>query len=474
MPENVSFSFELIDKVSAAASRMERSLVNIERALTHTQGTARAGAGSWTMFGIRLGVVSGIASEVTRSLIDLGGQVLKMGATGAKWALEAGSFNENTQLSLEAILGSASAAQKAISTWRGLAEGTPFEARDVIDWGKQLTIAGESLENTVTIMRAAADVGTKMGASADEQKKFGQGFMGLLTNIREMGSEASLRQLRAFYQFGISPEKIEQELAGRLSGGNVAQLRKMMDYARTTGQDMSWEIVRAALQVTQNTTGTLGGLGRRGATTLSGEMERLQSRVKFDLFAGFEKTAGYRAIKGVLANLIDVLDPRSASGKAIQDGIRQISDALAKFLGPLTGPEGKKNMVSFFNDMKTAIDNALPSVMNIANALGFLAKWGIVKPVQGLSMLTDIGSDVAGMVAGTLKPGDESKTTRDVLDAAFGPRPAGMVRPSVNVTNTIHVHGNADTDNLLFKIDVSTKDALDAYFDTLGLQSGAQ
>lgn len=467
MPENVSFSFELIDKVSAAASRMERSLVNIERALTHTQGTARAGTGSWAMFGIKMGAVAGIASEVTRSLIDLGGQVIKMGATGAKWALEAGSFNENTQLSLEAILGSAGAAQRAVSAWRGLAERTPFEARDVIDWGKQLTIAGESLENTITIMQAAADVGTKMGASAEEQKKFGQGFMGLLSNIREMGSEASLRQLRAFYQFGVSPEKIEQELAGRLSGGNIAQLRKMMDYARTTGQDMSWEIVRAALQVTQNTTGTLGGLGKQGANTLSGEMERLQSRMKFDLFAGIEKTAGYKAIVSVLHNINETLNPKSATGAAIMGALHELGSTIGDALKPLTGTEGRENMRLFFTSM---IDLAKALVPLMAKIADYTATF-----VEALAGNRVVGRPAPG-VAGMWDSDQLTDQAMEMINAQEPSRgvPPMLARPSLTVQTTVHVHGNADTDSLVEKVDAQVNESFTAFLDRMGLMAGAQ
>jgi hypothetical protein len=467
LPEEFHWSFELIDKVSASASRMERSLVNIERAITHTQGTARAGSGSWAMFGIKMGAVAGIASEVTRSLINLGGQVLRMGVTGAKWALEAGSFNENTQLSLEAILGSASAAQKAVSTWRGLAEGTPFEARNVIEWGKQLTIAGESLDNTVTIMKAAADVGTKLGATAGEQKEFADQFVKLLGGIRQLGSEASIRNLRQFKEFGVSPEKIEQELAGRLAGGNIGQLRKMMEMARTTGQDLSWEIVRAALQVTQNTTGTLGNVGKKGAGTLTGEMERFGSRVKFDLFAGIEKTAGYKAIVSVLHNLNETLNPKSATGAAIMGMLRDLGTTIGDVLKPLTGTEGRENMKLFFGSM---IDLARTLVPLMADIAKYTAHF-----VEALAGKRIIG----GPEPGTLGLWDSDQLadqTREMINAQEPSRgvPPMLARPSLTVQTTVHVHGNADTDNLVEKIDTQVNESMESWLDRMGLHAGAQ
>lgn len=419
------------------------------------------------MFGIKMGAVAGVAASVTSALIDLGGQVLKMGATGAKWALEAGSFNENTQLSLEAILGSASAAQRAISTWRGLAEGTPFEAKDIIDWGKSLTVAGESLENTVTIMKAAADVGTKMGATAEDQKKFGQEFMGLLSGIRELGSEAGLRQLRSFRTLGISPEKIEQELAARLSGGNIAQLRKMMETAKTTGQDLSWEIVRAALQVTQNTTGTLGTLGQKGANTLTGEMERLQSRVKFDLFEGIEKTAGYRAIVAVLHNINETLNPKSATGAAIMGMLRDLGNTIGEVLKPLTGAEGRENMKLFFGSMIDLARTLVPLMADIAKYTVHF-----VEALAGKRVLGGPEPGLLGPWESDLLP-DQVKEMMNTYEPSRGV-PEKLARPSLTVNTTVHVHGNADTDNLVEKVDAQVNESFTAFIERTALFAGTQ
>jgi hypothetical protein len=482
LPESIALQFALIDQVSAGAARIQQSLLNIEQALKKTQGTARAGTSSWAMFGIKMGAVAGIAAEATRSLVELGGQVLKMGATGAKWALEAGSFNENTQLSLTAILGSASAAQKAVSAWGALAERTPFDVRNVIEWGKQLTVAGESVENTVTVLKAVSDLGAKLGATPEKQREIAEQTVNLFARIKQLGSEASMRNLRGFADLGIPLGKMEQNLADRLTGGNIPQLKKLMETARTTGQDISHEIVLAALQAVQDTTGRLGGVGAKGATTLSSLLTRAQQRVEFDIFKGFEKTAGYRAIKDVLTNIIATLDPTSAGGKRIQGAIRDLSDTLSKFLGPLTGEEGKKNMEAFMLSFIDLLKQLVPLMERVASVTKAVFQFG-----AGKGDFKGVGNDVSGFWnaivtrfgAHSMQTLPPVKTLGD-LDATYGPPtnsggvPPMLARPSVTMQTTVHVHGDASTDNLVEKINAAQEQGFYEWLEKTNLLAGAQ
>jgi hypothetical protein len=475
--DEFQFRWDLIDQVSRSANAIERSLSRAEAAMKHAQGTARGGSSSWAMMGIKMGTVAGIASEVTRQVFGAGEAVLKLGVSGVKFALEAASFRENSLLALEAILGSRRAAEQAMDAWSRLSEKTPFDNREVQEWGKQLVIAGESLQNSMTILKAASDLGTALGSTSEKRKAIGESFVEWAAGIKQLGSMADMRRLRELSQFGLSPQKAEQNLAARLTGGNIPALQKLMEQAKATGKDLSFEIILAAVQATQDTYGKLGKLGGKGSETLSG----LFTKIDFDdLFKGLETSAGFGALKDVLRNIRDLLDPRTAGGKAIHDAMMQLSNTMGEMLKPLTGPEGKKRMEEFFASMLGWIEKIIPTAGRLSHTIDTLAR-----VFEGVKSGAGMGAEPKGSdasVEAVEKAFDTAMPTPgqamfDYFHRAGksfpGAVPSPYINPTINVQNTIHVHGNADTDNLLFKIDVSTKEALDAYFDTLGLQAGA-
>lgn len=498
MPESFNFTWELFDKVSKSAEHIQHALEKAEHAMKHAQGEAHSGIGSWSMMGIKMGAVAGIAGELTREFMHLAGEGLGLAAEGAKWAFEAGSFAENTQISLEAVLGSKKAAQDAVREWRELTEGTPFETKQIIEWGKQLRIAGESADNTKFILKAVADVGTAMGSTKEEQAAFAEQTLQAFTNMKELGV-ASERSLKIFKTLGVSPLKVEQNMADRLTGGNILSLKKQMEAMRVGAPEQELAVLKAI----QEKYGKIGELAEKGAGTLSSLLTRAEDRVKFDIFKGFEKTAGYKAVKQVLENFNKLLDPEGKEGKGLMAGIKSMSEGFAEWLKPLTGPEGRKNMVAFFSEMKTGVESVLPGLRVIATAVGFLAKWGVVKPLQGIGMLSDIEKDVAAIVEGKAP---SSKTGKAFLEAAFGGEggsqtgsggyaggltneaflrarasdpttrptqgPGMLARPTVHVSNTFHVHGSADTDALAEKLNDLQQESFQSMIERMSIFAG--
>src|SRR6267143_3446480 len=118
MPESFNFTWELFDKVSKSAEAIQRSLEKAEVALKHAEKAAHTGWREWNVMGLKMGVVAGATQALATAFMHLGGEAIGLAAEGAKWALEAASFNENAMLSLEAVLGTKKAAHEAIGEWR--------------------------------------------------------------------------------------------------------------------------------------------------------------------------------------------------------------------------------------------------------------------------------------------------------------------------------------------------------------------
>jgi hypothetical protein len=463
VPENFSFEWTLLDSVSRNATAIERALTRAESAMKRAQGSARGGSSSWAMMGIKMGAVAGIASEVTRQVFGAGEAVLKLGVSGVKFALEAASFRENSLLALQAILGSRSAAEQAMDAWSRLSEKTPFDNREVQEWGKQLVIAGESLQNSMTILKAAADLGTALGSTNEQRKQVGESFVQWAAGIKQLGSMADSRRLKQLADFGVSPQKAEQNLAARLTGGNIGQLHKLMEQAKSTGQDLSHEIVLAALQAVQDTYGKLGGLGKKGADTLTG----LLTKVDFDdIFKGLEKSKGYMALKDLLRNLSSILSGKG--GKAFHDAMMGLADALGAALAPLTGEEGRKNMEAFMLSLIDLTKQVLPLVSATAGYINDIARSGIWEATMDR---IDAHRNV-GRTEYFRTPADLYRAHPEQAPAS-GPG-TGISRPSLTVNTTVHVHGNADTDNLVEKVDTQVNEAFTAYLERTALFSGTQ
>jgi len=178
--------------------------------------------------------------------------------------------------------------------------------------------------------------------------------------------------------------------------------------------------------------------------------------------------AGYRAVKSVLSNLVNVLDPSTAGGKRIQGAIKDLGDTMGQFLGPLTGKEGKENMESFMLSFIDLLKQIVPLMERVATVTKSVFQYGAGKGDLGKdatslwnSVLNQFG--VHGMP--TLPP----VKSADELDRRYGPAPA----PSVTMQTTVHVHGDAHTDNLVEKINTAQKQSFYEWLEEASLLSGS-
>jgi hypothetical protein len=145
--------------------------------------------------------------------------------------------------------------------------------------------------------------------------------------------------------------------------------------------------------------------------TLEGSIGRVQTAWE-KLLGSLENSQGVKTLQSVLQSLAATL-----GGQKVQGAMTSLADALGDALKPLTGPEGKKNMQAFFSSMADEIQKTIPGLQALVTAFGALAKWGVLKPLQGLGMLSDVAGDMADIANGKAP---STATGKAFLDAAFG------------------------------------------------------
>jgi hypothetical protein len=427
--ESFSFEWKLFDQVSGPAAKIEASMRRAEGALRGSSRSAVRGTESWALFGLKMGAVSGIAHGVTDALFRIGSSAIGLAESGAKYALEAASFNENTQVALEAVLGSKKAVSDAMLEWRSFAARTPFETRDIFAWGEAFRIAGRDAVDTMTLLKASTDV----GALNQFDKTKVNDFVDSLLTLNARG-RLDERELMRFAHLHIPEKKILHNIA-QLLGVDDQTARQLEHMGQITGQQAIIGVLRTVEEIGGGK--GLGALTKKGSQTMSGLFSTVASR-PFELFAGLDKSRGYKAIKGVLKNIADVLDPQTASGKRIQTAIMSIGDSLGDWLKPLAGPEGKKNIEDFFKAVIEGAKQAMESMGILAS--GFMAVMRFMKNT----------GDLTGQTASAVRTlfGDEGAAAKHdaakfVMEGVLGMEPfapANMNALTPRTRNAVRAH----------------------------------
>ena len=128
---------------------------------------------------------------------------------------------------------------------------------------------------------------------------------------------------------------------------------------------------------------------------------------------------------------------------------RDLSDKMGAFLGPLTGKEGRQNMLDFFGDMDKAARAVFP-------AFGWLGD-RIVDMVRGFGVM----SDLANIATTGTTNGPASKLTRDLMLNMVGspPPPPAQIDPLDKILGANRPTGDADMQRALRKMMLTGRDS---------------
>jgi len=369
--------FELLDRVSGPAKRMETALTRAEAALRrNTQALASAGAGAGrfrqSLDALNLDAFLNIASRVGSALRGIGEYF-------GKTVVGSLAMKESTLASFEMILGTKEAAKDLFDEAAKMAKLTPFGTQDVVDAYSGLLAAGFKRDEVTTVFQGLSDIsalsdfdpaGMKaIALQLAQMKGLGKVTMADLKPILSVSSKA-----------GIGMEAIYGELAKEI--GTSPQAVAAMEGG---GQISADRFIYAFMQTIANKGGgAVGKITERQSETLRGLWSNFQS-IPTDVIFGFaENMKGVDALKGALKTVIKLFDSSTVVGKRFQQAMERITDSLLRgIFGPFQGNAGdlffQEKMESFLAwaegvDWGAAFRDLGTTLQGIGNAAMYVAK----------------------------------------------------------------------------------------------------
>jgi hypothetical protein len=265
------------------------------------------------------------------------------------------SHQETARIALTARLGGPKATEVTTRS-TAFAKQTPFDTAAVTGWYAQLVEQGRSFDEVERILTAAADVSGRSG--------FDPKVMDNLVAAFAAGKPNAKLDLGALKDAGLPKDVLEQ-------------LKK------TAGGSASVETVLAAVQ-SRVSGGKLGSVMAQGAGSAEGMFTRLQS-LSQQMFAGLDQQPGFKVFKDFLSNLVNLLDPASASGQALRDVFFGFFNGAMGLLQGFTGDEGLGKMKGLL-EILTTVAQGLGLVFQVVFAVlgaliepayqGILILWG--------------------------------------------------------------------------------------------------
>ncbi len=330
--EKLTWAFELMDRVSNPLKKMSAAFAAFKKSMGSgglqdvfnrlpqfaQRGVAgvmsafnllrsKGGAALKSVGGDLLGLAGGIVGGLASFGLAAGGAAIGFGALGAKAALDAYQFRENTLTAFKTILGSQEAAQNLFAKAQVFADKTTLASNEVIDGFKQLLTAGFKGDQIENVFRTVADVAA------------GHGTEGVTSVIRALGQIQSKGRLQAeeLMQLaeggGIGQKAVFESLA-KTRGVSTDQIQKLLSDGRIKAD----EGVAAVLDAIVNTVsgGKAGSLQEELSKGLTGKLSNFWD-LPTKLFNAADTNRAFDALKGLLDSVTDALSPTSPGGARI-------------------------------------------------------------------------------------------------------------------------------------------------------------
>jgi hypothetical protein len=401
--------FELIDRLSGPATRMNRALEGVNKKLERanvsssaTQKVLKNLGGEVTGMGGRLGRVLGPLGLGVAGVLALGTAavgavygVYSIGKAFAETAVEALAFKETTLETFKAILGNVPDAKDLFNTAVGFGKLTPFETKDVVTAFSELLSAGFSKQEVPIVFQALGDVSALGG--------FDKGSIGAITTqLAQMkGKGKALLDdvkpiVNASAKAGVGYKQIFEQI-GKIKGVGAAAVPAMMTAGQISADTFTYAFLAA---VKARGGGKLGNIMLKQSQTVTGLFSTLKSAAT-DVFLGidFSQLPGWDTFKSVLSNiseLINKLGPRAQTfvTKVINEG----AEAL---LGWASGTKGMAKLEGIFSTLMDLAEGFWTITKGLIAA--FQAFWEAAKPgVDELLRGFDMGGKGATSFADVL------------------------------------------------------------------------
>lgn len=304
-------------------------------------------------------------------------------------------FFEQQQVALEGILGSASAATKAIGQLKQMALQSPKQFKDLVGDAKQLSAYGIEAQNLLPTVKQLADISVGLGVDMSR----------LVLAYGQVKSASVLRgqELRQFTEAGVPMvEKLAEkftDLNGRLvTTGEVFDL--------ISKRQVSFEMVAEVLRDMTAEGGKFYNMQENISETLYGQVQKIK-----DLWTINLADTG-SGISGVLM----------AGVKAIQLMIKE-SRTLLWMFGAAGIMVGVKALVTNLGTIKTQLGKIQTAtvqwITQFKAAQGFAAKTAFAFKSIGKAFISNVGiaavSVLAGLIArAAIKAGELRKELKKI------------------------------------------------------------
>lgn len=308
-------------------------------------------------------------------------------------------FFEQQQVALEGILGSASAATKAIGQLKQMALQSPKQFKDLVGDAKQLSAYGIEAQNLLPTVKQLADISVGLGVDMSR----------LVLAYGQVKSASVLRgqELRQFTEAGVPMvEKLAEkftDLNGRLvTTGEVFDL--------ISKRQVSFEMVAEVLRDMTAEGGKFYNMQENISETLYGQVQKIK-----DLWTINLADTG-SGISGVLM----------AGVKAIQLMIKE-SRTLLWMFGAAGLMVGVKSLVTNFGTIQTRLGEIRKATKKwgaeLKAAQGFAATTGVFFRGIGKALISNVGiavvSALVGLITRAIRKAKEFNDELKKIDTSF-------------------------------------------------------
>lgn len=337
--DRLQFILDMVDKVSAPARRVEKSLGSVWSRLTKLQRddkgrflphwTKRIGAAIAPLktFGGGLQSVGKSALKVAAGLALAGGAAIGITYAAASYVKDAIAFKDQSKAAMAAFMGSESAAEGTYQNVLNLARFLRVPARGAIEGVNQLLGAGFDLQTAMDLFKGSLDLSRLKGADPKV-------LATILGQIKAKGKLQTEELLQLAESGGLGVDKVYKEL-GKLKGIDVSTAAGMASLVKQLegGAIDSATAVKAVLGAIQAMTGKELGKYAEGARNSLGAIWEGFSDLP-DQFLLRADVSGMQPAIDFFGKLLDLLDPTKESGQEVLGMISQLAkDVGAAFAG---------------------------------------------------------------------------------------------------------------------------------------------
>ncbi|MCX7802280.1 MAG: tape measure protein [Meiothermus ruber] len=433
----LQWTFDLLDRVSAPARRINQALRGTDaalkkvvrggeaaqkalqrsfglseraaRGLTGAIATIGAAQGSIGALHARVGALRGAFSGVAGSVLNLKNALIA-GAIGfaTKSVVDQVGFIEQQRIALGTILGSPLRANAALDWAIKFADVTPFETPQVLEAVRQALAVGFNTRQIEPLLTTLGDTAAALSLGST-------GLNDLITVFGQIRSAGKLNteEVNQLTERGIPAF----EILAKAFNTDIPTVRKLIEQGQISSEAALGAIHRGLK-------GRFGGGMAAQARSIFGLISTLRSRPQTLAFR-LEQDKALEPFRQVLVNLADLTDfnkpPGSTIGARLTKGISGLFKAAFGPLAAATEPkQAGEAILGFLNRATTVVEQARATWPQVrAIALDFFAGvrsgfdlltglWRRVEPLAtALGRLSgSFGQTEAGMggtIAGTLR-----------------------------------------------------------------------